>query len=95
MNVANPKHANPDFYVFGIIDFYGNIHRDVVTDTCDTIYIEGQDKRGAFVCFESDAYHLEKWAKENEFIYLKQGYTYESLGEPLTSEVKNFEGTQQ
>lgn len=78
----------PDFYVFGLIDGLGDIHRDVVTETGDTIFIEGYfpsdhpTDPGALFCFESDAYHLSDWAKENGMKAFKYGYKYESLGEP-------------
>ena len=89
MNAANPKY--PDFYVFGIVDFFGSIYRDVAREPCDTVYVEGHDENDDFVYFEDDAYHLETWAKEHGFTYFKYGYTYDSLGEPFTAEVKHFD----
>lgn len=85
---------HPDFYIFGIIDGLGDVHRAVCLETGDTIYLEGYmpDKlpeghpkpewAGEMFYYESDAYHLKQWAADNGMESFKHGYKYDDLGEP-------------
>jgi len=80
--------THADFYVFGLVDGEGELIRAVVNDPSDTICIEGSlpgdhsaDPNGRFH-FESDAYHLSAWARENGMSAFQHGYMYDQLSEP-------------
>jgi hypothetical protein len=80
--------THPDFYVFGLVDGAGDLIRCVVEDEYDTICIDGYlpadhpKDPGSEFHFESDAYHLDKWAKENGMVPFKHGYKFDQLSEP-------------
>ena len=87
MNVANKDHAQPDFYVLGIIDGKGATHRAIAEELGDSIYIEANRASEQYAQFEADAYHLRQWAAEQHFTYFCYGYQWSALGTPLTKEM--------
>lgn len=55
-----------EFILITITDTIGNIWKEVVSDLGDTVQVYGLHTDAYF---ESEAYHLTYWAKENEFTY--------------------------
>lgn len=52
--------------IFLVQDMHGNKDYAVVGDTSDTVQINGmRDQDGMLLHFESEAYHLKSWCKEN------------------------------
>ena len=63
-----------DFHVWAIEDKEGIVHVELSVDSGDDIYMEvcvASDQYGdpLYETFESDAYHLEAFAKEHELAY--------------------------
>jgi len=58
----------------------------VCNDTADTVCIEGRlpaehpDNPGERFYFESEAYHLKKWAEENGMVSFEHGFDWGALG---------------
>jgi len=57
--------------VIGVSDRHGNYDTVVVNDMSDTVQICGlMDNDGDYVFFESEAYHIQKWANEHGLKYV-------------------------
>jgi hypothetical protein len=66
------------FYVYATKDVHGNYDAAVCDDESDCIQICGmKDKDGNPIYFESDAYHLHDWCKENGLAYSRHQSDYE------------------
>lgn len=61
-----------DLTIFLLKDKHGNNWSVTVNDSSDQAQICGlKDKSGKKVYFESDAYHISTWAKENDIEFKK------------------------
>lgn len=58
-------------YIYALVDTHGNTWIGAVNDPSDNIQVYGicGEENGRFLHFESEAYHLEAWAKENDLCY--------------------------
>ena len=64
------------YHLYVVKDSYGTIDFDVSTDSSNTIQICGmKDSDGKHIYFESGAYHLEQWCKENGLSYTDKNKT--------------------
>ena len=61
---------NIEYWIYVVADSHGNKDAVVANEPADTVQICGmRSKLGNPVHFESDAYHLEEWCKDEEFSY--------------------------
>jgi len=59
-----------DYKIYVIEDTHGNKCGIATTDSSDIVMVYNiYDESKKILHFESDAYHLENWCKENRLIY--------------------------
>ena len=71
-----------DAYYYLLRDAHGQAEAVVVTEPSDTVHVCGlKNTAGETLHFESDAYHLRKWAADNgmEFRKCIKRHTFEEL----------------
>jgi len=62
--------ANLTVLCYAIEDAFGEIHAAACIDEYDVLYLEPTDADGRTLYFESEAHHLEEWAREHGLEYL-------------------------
>lgn len=67
------------FYIYAIRDSHGNEWGTVTEESGNTVSVHGGLKTadGEPVYFESEAYHLRRWAVENGFTYWEEARSLE------------------
>jgi hypothetical protein len=60
------------FYVYVITDANGRREAVVANDPSDTVMVQAIRRQRELLTFESEAYHLKKWAEENGFTYFSK-----------------------
>lgn len=54
-------------HIYVVKDYFGNVEARVVDEPSDTVQIWGEDKDSVRQTFESDAYHMGRWAADHGF----------------------------
>ena len=68
--------------IYLVKDLHGNLEYASCGESCDIVQIcTLKDKSGNKVYFESDAYHLHRWCKENdlELKVIEKEFDFEQL----------------
>jgi hypothetical protein len=63
--------------IYLVIDGQNQKHFASCGESGDTIQIVAKDNNGKLQYFESDAYHLATWCKDNNFQYKEITMTYD------------------
>lgn len=59
-------------YIYRLVDAHGNAWRAATNEPAEIVQVYGlHDENHDWLHFESEAYHLKRWASENNLKYLE------------------------